>query len=233
MLIVADENIPYLNQAFSSFGEIVTMPGRSVSRDGLKDAEILLVRSVTPVGPELLDDTHVRFVGTATIGTDHMDTDYLNESGIIWAAAPGSNAASVADYVTSALLELERRGGPRLEGLAAAVIGCGNVGILIPMNQQRGWVIRRDVADRAESIKPSRVVVWVVSGDFLWPEALLAAVDVEAVSRFKRTSLKGSPRDCRTANRLVCLLSRHRGFLAVERIRAAVPLPGNVAIPVE
>lgn len=128
MRIVADENIPYLRDAFSSFGEIHTLPGRSMSAGELAGAEVLLVRSVTPVGPELIEGTPVRFVGTATIGTDHLDTAYLESRGIKWAAAPGSNAASVADYVTSALLEIQRRRGMRLKSLSAAVIGFGNVG---------------------------------------------------------------------------------------------------------
>lgn len=131
MLIVADENIPYVHEAFSGFGDVRTVPGRSMSRKLLAEADILLVRSVTPVDAELLEGTAVRFVGTATIGTDHLDEEYLREADIAYASAPGSNAASVADYVTSAIIVLKTQLGLDLHKLTAAVIGHGNVGSLV------------------------------------------------------------------------------------------------------
>ena len=128
MRIVADQNIPYVEEAFSRFGEVVTLPGRAMCNENLGDTEILLVRSVTPVNAGLLEGTPVRFVGTATIGTDHLDGDYLNDAGIACASAPGSNATSVADYVTSAVITLKETLGLDLSKLTAAVIGHGNVG---------------------------------------------------------------------------------------------------------
>ena len=128
MRIVADENIPYAVHAFSSLGEVATMHGRTVSRDALSDAEILLVRSVTKVDKGLLAGTSVRFVATATIGLDHIDQDYLRSRDIALASAPGSNANSVAEYVVAVLLVVARRQGLKLDGVAAGVIGVGNVG---------------------------------------------------------------------------------------------------------
>ncbi len=128
MKIVADENIPFLHEAFGEFGDIHAMPGRSITRESLEDATMLLVRSVTPVSGELLDQTPVKFVATATIGTDHVDTEYLNQNVIGFASAPGSNADSVAEYVIASLLHLAHRNSFKIEDKVIGVIGCGNVG---------------------------------------------------------------------------------------------------------
>ena len=93
MLVMADENIPYVTDAFGTLGEVRTMPGRRMSNAALREAEMLLVRSVTRVDERLLDGTRVRFVGTATIGTDHVDTEYLRRAGIAFASAPGLGPA--------------------------------------------------------------------------------------------------------------------------------------------
>ena len=79
MLIVADENIPLLDAFFGDIGEIRRVTGRTLTRDQVEDADILLVRSVTPVGPGLLEGARVKFVGTTTIGTDHVDLDWLEQ----------------------------------------------------------------------------------------------------------------------------------------------------------
>lgn len=128
MRIVADENIPYVREAFGGLGEVVTAAGRAMTADLVRDADVLLVRSVTRVNEALLAESRVRFVGTATIGTDHVDQAYLAGRGIRFAAAPGSNANSVAEYVTAALLVLAGRGGWALAGRRMGVIGVGNVG---------------------------------------------------------------------------------------------------------
>ena len=128
MLIVADENIPFVWEAFAEFGEVLTVPGRAMTPETVREADVLLVRSVTPVGPALLEGSKVRFVGTATIGTDHVDQRWLAGRGIAFSAAPGSNANSVAEYVTAALLVLARRGGWCLAGKRIGIVGAGNVG---------------------------------------------------------------------------------------------------------
>ena len=128
MKIVADENIPFVKEAFSGLGEVTTVEGRRITHSALAGAEMLLVRSVTKVGAPLLEGTKVRFVGTATIGADHVDLAYLRKRGIAFAAAPGSNATSVAEYVTAALLVLARRGGYRLARKSIGIVGVGNVG---------------------------------------------------------------------------------------------------------
>ncbi|HHN46554.1 MAG TPA: 4-phosphoerythronate dehydrogenase [Planctomycetes bacterium] len=126
--ILADENIPYARQAFEDIGRVRLMPGRNMRPDDVRNCDALLVRSVTTVDAKLLDGSSVAFVGTATIGTDHADEKYLRKQGIRFASAPGSNALSVAEYVTAALLELCAAGILKPPAVTVAVIGVGNVG---------------------------------------------------------------------------------------------------------
>lgn len=128
MRIVADPNIPFVREAFAALGAIQLVPGRQIDQATVRDADVLLVRSVTPVHSGLLGGSRVKFVGTATIGTDHVDQAYLAGCGIGFASAAGSNANSVAEYVVAAMLELARRGKFRLAGKALGVVGAGNVG---------------------------------------------------------------------------------------------------------
>ena len=129
MLIVADENIPLLDSFFGDIGEIRRVSGRSMSNEDVRDADIVLVRSVTRVNRELLEGSRVRFVGTTTIGTDHVDLDWLEVAGIRFSAAPGCNANSVAEYVLSVLsLHAERRGLADWSQLSVGIVGVGNVG---------------------------------------------------------------------------------------------------------
>ncbi len=128
MRILVDENIPQGPEAFSAYGSVRIFAGRSLRRGDLGGADALLVRSVTPVNEALLRGTPVRFVGTATIGTDHVDADYLRKTGIGFASAPGCNARSVAEYIIAALLHLRVRRGLVLEGKTLGIIGFGHVG---------------------------------------------------------------------------------------------------------
>jgi erythronate-4-phosphate dehydrogenase len=128
LLIVADRNIPHVQEAFRRLGEVVLVETGAMVPRVVHDADALIVRSETPVGAALLEGSKVRFVGTATIGTDHIDTRYLDANGIAFASAPGSNANSVAEYVTAALLALAERRGGGLAGLTLGVVGVGHVG---------------------------------------------------------------------------------------------------------
>jgi erythronate-4-phosphate dehydrogenase len=128
MKIVADANIPYVEEAFGKLGQVTLLPGREIGPMQVRDADVLIVRSVTPVGPLLLEGSRVRFVGSATIGLDHVDEAYLCTRGIAFAYAPGSNANSVAEYVIAALLALGRE---RYEGRTLGIIGIGRSGTLV------------------------------------------------------------------------------------------------------
>jgi erythronate-4-phosphate dehydrogenase len=128
MKIIADENIPAVAEAFGTLGEVTLLPGRGLRAGDVRAADVLLVRSVTRVDRELLEGSRVRFIGSATIGFDHIDRDYLKSRAIGFATAPGSNATSAAEYVVSALLTLGERVGFTLAGRTVGIVGCGNVG---------------------------------------------------------------------------------------------------------
>lgn len=128
MKIVADQNIPFVKECFSSIGDVVLVSGRQITPALIRDADALLVRSITKVDKDLLAGSRVQFVATATIGFEHVDRDYLAACGIGFASAPGSNANSVAEYITAALLALGRKYKFRLEGQSIGIVGVGNVG---------------------------------------------------------------------------------------------------------
>ena len=128
MLIVADENIPLIDAFFAQFGEIRRLPGRQITRADVHDADVLLVRSVTKVDRDLLEGSAVRFVGTCTIGTDHLALDYFQQEGMQWSSAPGCNARGVVDYVLGSLLTLAEIEGAALHQRTYGVVGAGEVG---------------------------------------------------------------------------------------------------------
>ena len=128
MKIICAESVLFGREAFSSLGEVLVRPDREIGPADVRDADALVVRSKTRVNRDLLAGSSVSFVGTATAGYDHFDTDWLSAEGIAWSAAAGCNANSVAEYVTAALLCLAQRHAFRLEGLTLGVIGVGQVG---------------------------------------------------------------------------------------------------------
>ena len=125
--ILADADVPLVTEAFARYGPVRVIPGRAIDRAACRHADALIVRSVTRVDASTLDDTPVRFVGSATAGVDHVDLDYLGKRGIPFAAAPGSNAESVVEWTIAALLALAARHG-EIAGRAIGVVGCGHVG---------------------------------------------------------------------------------------------------------
>lgn len=128
MIIVADQNIPRVEQAFATLGEVRPVDGRRLSPEQLAGADVLLVRSVTRVDARLLGRAPVQFVGSATSGLDHVDRDWLAERSIGFAHAPGVNAQAVAEYVASAMLTLAGGRSGALAGRTLGIVGCGHVG---------------------------------------------------------------------------------------------------------
>ena len=126
--VVVNRNTPGVVATFSRLGDVLALETNAVNRETVRDADLLIVRSETTVDRELLEGSRVRFVGTVTIGTDHIDLDYLQENGIAFASAPGSNSTSVAEYVTAALLTWSDRSRTSLKGKILGVVGVGNVG---------------------------------------------------------------------------------------------------------
>ncbi len=124
MKIVADQNIPLARELFGKFGDIQCLAGREINTSDIVDADILLVRSVTNVNQKLLEGSNVKFVGSCTIGVDHLDIDYLDRQKIQWANAPGCNANAVVQYVLSAMAKAK----PDWMKKTIGIIGCGNIG---------------------------------------------------------------------------------------------------------
>ena len=131
MKIVADENIPLLSRFFDKIGEVKQIAGREITANDLIDADILIVRSVTQVNQALLENTSVKFVGSCTIGMDHIDTDYLNKQGIRYENAPGCNANSVVEYILSCLSILTETHRMDWGDISVGIVGYGNVGSLL------------------------------------------------------------------------------------------------------
>ena len=123
MRIVADANIPYVHDAFAPLGDVVTLPSGALTAEAVRDAELLLTRSTVQLNAALLAGSRVRFVATATIGIDHLDTAFLDGAGIRWASAPGSNADSVVQWFAAAMARV-----PDLHGRQLGIVGVGNVG---------------------------------------------------------------------------------------------------------
>jgi len=128
MKIIADGNIPFVAECFSSIGEVEVVSGRDITPNVVSGADVLLVRSITRVGADLLAEGRVRFVATATIGFDHINIEYLSRNNIGFASAPGSNANSAAEYVIAALLNIAKHHSIDLDGKSIGIIGVGNVG---------------------------------------------------------------------------------------------------------
>ena len=128
MKILVDENMPYARELFSRLGNVKAVPGRPIPVNELDDADALMVRSVTKVNEALLAGKAIKFVGTATAGTDHVDDRWLAQAGIGFSAAPGCNAIAVVEYVFSSLLMLAERDGFALKDRTVGIVGVGNVG---------------------------------------------------------------------------------------------------------
>lgn len=128
MLVVADSAIPFLQGVLEPFADVRYKPGAEIRSADVRDADALLVRTRTCVDSSLLEGSRVKFVATATIGTDHLNKAYLDSGKIFWTNAPGCNAASVAQYVASALLSLSRKFVEPLSEKTLGIIGVGHVG---------------------------------------------------------------------------------------------------------
>lgn len=128
MRIVADDKIPFLKGVLEPFADVEYVSGEKISNDIVQHADAILTRTRTRCNEELLKGSLVKFIGTATIGYDHIDTKYCDDHGIVWKSAPGCNAGSVGQYVASALEYLARKFSFSLQNRVLGVVGVGNVG---------------------------------------------------------------------------------------------------------
>lgn len=140
MKIVADENLAFTDYFFSDFAEIAHQAGRTLTAQDVQTADALLVRSVTQVNAALLKGSQIQFVGSATIGTDHLDMAAIEQHGAIWANAAGCNAQAVAEYVITALLHVQPKLLDAAQAFTLGIVGLGNVGSrLAKMATLLGW----------------------------------------------------------------------------------------------
>lgn len=129
--IVADDKIPFLRGVLEPYADVRYMPGGKIRNDDVRDADALIIRTRTRCNAALLNKSGVKFIATATIGYDHIDSDYCSKHGIQWTSAPGCNASSVQQYIASALLRISGESGFSLKGRTLGVIGAGNAGSLV------------------------------------------------------------------------------------------------------
>lgn len=151
MKVVIDNKIPYINEPVERIvNEVVYLPGGEFTKEKVKDADALIVRTRTFCNRDLLEGSRVKFIATATIGYDHIDTEYCREAGIVWANCPGCNAGSVEQYVHAALLLLKRKKGLRLEDATLGVVGVGHVGSrVVRMAKELGMRVLQNDPPRA------------------------------------------------------------------------------------
>lgn len=129
MKVIVDNKIPYIAGEIEKIAdEVVYLPGDAFTKEEVKEADALVVRTRTHCNRDLLEGSQVKFIVTATIGFDHIDTDYCREAGIAWTNCPGCNAGSVEQYIHSVLLLLKREKGLKLEEATLGIVGVGHVG---------------------------------------------------------------------------------------------------------
>ncbi len=128
MKIIIDDKIPYIRGAFEPFAEVIYLPGKRTTPDIVKDADVIVTRTRTRCTRDLLEGSKVKFIATATIGYDHIDTGYCRQAGIEWTNAPGCNAESVNQYIASALFSWSLKKRTPLEGKCIGIVGVGHVG---------------------------------------------------------------------------------------------------------
>lgn len=129
MKIIADQNIPYLKDALQEIcSDVIYLPGKEFTNSVVKEADVIIIRTRTNCNEELLRNSKVKFIGSATIGFDHIDTKYCKKNNIFWTNAPGCNSKSVAQYIQSSLLLIEEKREQALKDLTLGIIGVGNVG---------------------------------------------------------------------------------------------------------
>lgn len=152
MKIIIDNKIPYIKEAIEQIAEeMVYASGKDFTPELVRDADALIIRTRTRCNRELLDGSRVKFIATATIGFDHIDTEYCRATGITWTNAPGCNSASVAQYIESVLALLRLTRGKRLDEMCIGIVGVGNVGSkIIKVAQAQGMRVLLNDLPREE-----------------------------------------------------------------------------------
>ena len=128
MKIIIDDKIPYIKGILEPFAEVIYLPGNKTTAEVVKDADALITRTRTICNEKLLAGSSVKLIASATIGYDHIDTNYCEKAGIAWTNAPGCNSNSVEQYIASALMVMADKKGFNLSDQTIGIVGVGNVG---------------------------------------------------------------------------------------------------------
>ncbi len=228
-VIVVNRDTPFVSEAFSPIGTVVAVESSELTKEIVRNAEILIVRSETRVAKDLLEGCSVRLVGTVTIGTDHIDRDYLYSRGITFASAPGSNANSVAEYVAAGLLTWSQRTGQPLSGKSIGIVGVGNVGRkVVAVAQAFGMIPLLNDPPIARKSGDSAYVPLddLMSADFITlhvpltrtgPDATFHLFDEQRIGKMKRGSVL-----INTARGSVVKTNALRAALSSGRLSAAI-----------
>lgn len=132
MKIIVDNKVPYIRETLEKIADqVIYLPGKDITHDIVKDADALITRTRTKCNRELLEGSNIKFIGTATIGFDHIDTEFCKRANITWKNCPGCNAGAVEQYVHAVLLLLEKEKGINLKNSCIGIIGVGHVGTRI------------------------------------------------------------------------------------------------------
>lgn len=167
MKVVMDEKIPYLQDALSGMGvEVVALPGVAIGQGDVADADALFVRTRTLCNKELLEGSRVKFIGTATIGHDHIDASYCSANGIVWRNAAGCNACAVLQYVQSVVYLWSMERGVSLHDLAIGVVGVGEIGSRVAAwAESVGMRVLRNDPPKAEGVADGYVSLEQVAAE--------------------------------------------------------------------
>ena len=159
MKIVIDDKIPFIKGVFEPYAEVVYLPGAMITHNEVAEADALIVRTRTQCNEDLLKDSPVKFIATATIGYDHIDTRWCDANGIVWTNAPGCNSGSVYQYIASVLATLSTHFGFMFEDLTLGVVGAGNVGSKVAkLGKSLGMEVLMNDPPRAKKEGPAQFV---------------------------------------------------------------------------
>ncbi len=196
--IVADDKIPYLEGALEDVAEVIYLPGAAITKEEIRHADALIIRTRTKCNQALLEGTQVKFIATATIGYDHIDTDYCRQAAIQWTNAPGCNSGSVMQYIASALVSVAARYEFSLEGKKLGVVGVGNVGKkVVHLAKSLGMEVLTNDPPRSEKegdngflpldtlIKESDILTFHVPLEMHGPHKTYHLVDRELLARVR------------------------------------------------
>lgn len=165
MKVIVDNKIPYIKGNIEKIAdEVVYLPGNAFTKEEVKDADALIVRTRTLCNAELLEGSSVKFIATATIGFDHIDVDYCREAGIVWTNCPGCNAGSVEQYVHASLLLLKHHKGLDLKKAVLGIVGVGHVGKRVQrMAEALGMRVLLNDPPREDSGEPGFVSLQTIA----------------------------------------------------------------------